>query len=167
MPGFEMDVHAEQVTVSVQGLGSGGQPWTREVTAGEFEATERGCQIGLLFVPWARIVGYGWTLRQEATPDSTRDSARLRVKVEVDDGSPKGRTYDVPADRFETSATTLTMLLDRHIETGTGMLVIEKLFVPWHRVVSYERYTGRPDLDAEVISVPDVQGAAPGRPDVA
>jgi hypothetical protein len=166
MPALDIGVQQQQVTVRVRGVGAGDEPWSREVPAGQFEATERGCQIGPLFVPWARIVQYEWIVRQEGVPDRTRDGARLRVKIVVDDGTAQGVTHDIPADRFETSPTTLTMLLDRHVEAGTGMLVIQKVFVPWHRVVSYERYTGRPDLDPEVVTVPEVEGAAPIRPDV-
>jgi uncharacterized protein (UPF0248 family) len=43
--------------------------------------------------------------------------------------------------------------------------VIQKLSIPWHRVVSVERYTGRPDLEQEVV-VAAGSSSAPVRPDV-
>jgi uncharacterized protein (UPF0248 family) len=172
MPTLDFGVQQTHVNVQVQIRGPGGETVTHEVPSGDFEAAELGVQIGQLFIPWARVIEYDWIVHQEAITDRTRDGARLRVKIVIDDGTAEGATYDVPADRFEKSAMTLTVLFDRHVEPDTGMLVIQKLFIPWHRVVSFERYAGEADLQREVVIVPDalrapVSPAAPARPDTA
>jgi hypothetical protein len=171
MPTLDFGVQETQVRVRVQIRGPGGEVVTHEVPSGEFEAAEVGVQIGQLFIPWERVVEYEWIVRQEAVTDRTLDATRLRVKVVVEDGTPDGAVYDVPGDRFEKSATVLTILFDRSVEPETGMLVIRKLSVPWHRVVCYERYAGEAALDPEVVVVPDATGLrdgadAPARPDI-
>ena len=45
------------------------------------------------------------------------------------------------------------MLVDRHVEPEQGVLVVEKVFVPWSRVIEYER------LPTEIV-------ATPARPDL-
>jgi hypothetical protein len=171
MPMLEFGVQQTQVTVRVDTQGPGGETVSREVPSGQFEAADNGVQIGQLFVPWDHVVEYDWIVRQEAVTDRTRDSVRPRVRVVVEDGTPEGATYDVPGDRFEKSVSGVTMLFDRHIEADTGMLVIQKLSVPWHRVVSFERYVGEADAQAEVVTVADADAIpdaipAPARPDV-
>jgi uncharacterized protein (UPF0248 family) len=137
---------------------------TTEVHSGEFEAGERGVQVGSLMIPWQRVHEYDWMVRQEAAEgaDPTRAAARLRVRVVLDDGSPEGVVHEVPADRFESGMYAATLLIDRHVEPEAGVMVIQKLSIPWHRVVSVERFTARPDLEPEVAGSPD----APSRPDV-
>jgi alkylated DNA nucleotide flippase Atl1 len=163
MPTLDFGVQQTHVNVRVQIRGPGGETVTHEVPSGEFEAAELGVQISQLFVPWARVIEYDWTVHQEAITDRTRDGARLRVKIMIEDGTAEGSAYDVPADRFEKSAMTLTILFDRHVEPDTGMLVIQKLFIPWHRVVSFERYATEADPQRGVVMVPDAQRAAEGR----
>ena len=168
MPALDIGVQQAQVQVLVRfrDVPSRGEA-VREVPSGEFEAGERGVQVGSLLVPWAHVLEYEWTVRQEIFErDTTQDAAKLRIRVVVDDGTPDGAAHDIPADRYEAGPFTVTLLIDRHVETDAGVLVIQKLFVPWHRVVSVERYTGRPD----VAPVPEVDaddaGPAPSRPDL-
>jgi len=82
----------------------------------------------------------------------------------LDDGTPEGIVHEVPADRFESGMYAATLLIDRHVEPEAGVMVIQKLSIPWHRVVSVERFTTRPDLEPEV-AVAD-SSDAPSRPDV-
>lgn len=111
-----------------------------EVPSAEFEAGERGVQVGALLVPWLRVHEYDLIMRQEGTEgERIREGARMRVRVVIDDGSAEGRTFDLPADRFESSPHAATFLLDRHVDADAGDLVTQKLSVPWHRVVSVER----------------------------
>ena len=129
---------------------------SREVPSADFEAGERGVQVGTLFIPWHRVHEYDLTMRQDAAVgDRMREGVRLRARVVVDDGTPEGQTLDVAADRFESSPHAATMLLDRHVDADAGDLVTQKLSVPWHRVVSVERY-----------SVAAADGAAPSLPDL-
>ncbi len=117
-----------------------------EVPSAEFEAGERGVQAGALFVPWHRLHHYDLIMRQDVSAgDRMRDGVRMRARVIVDDGTAAGQTLDVPADRFESSPHAATVLLDRHADADAGDLVTQKLSVPWHRVVSVERYAARRD----------------------
>jgi len=169
MPTLDFGVQQTQVMVRVRIRGVGDEIRAREVPSGRFEASDRGVQIDQLFVPWNRVVDYDWIVRQEAMTDRTTDAAKLRVRVVIDDGTPEGETHDIPADRFETSASTLTMLIDRHVEAQSGDLVIQKLFVPWHRVVSYERYASVAGQEPEVVTLPEAAPPtteAPARPDI-
>jgi hypothetical protein len=122
---------------------------SRETPSADFEAGERGVQVGTLFVPWSRVHEYDLIMRQDlAAGDRMRDGVRLRARVIVDDGTPEGQTIDVPADRFESSPYAATMLIDRHVDAEAGDLVTQKLSVPWHRVVSVERYSVVSDTEA-------------------
>jgi hypothetical protein len=114
-------------------------------------------------VPWARVVEYDWTVRQEVFEGVRDDAAVLRARVVVDDGTPEGMVHDVPVDRFESGPWTVMLLIDRHVDAEAGVLVIQKLFIPWHHVVSVERYTGRPHLGR---GTPVAVGDAPSRPDI-
>jgi uncharacterized protein (UPF0248 family) len=168
MPGLDIGVQQSQVMVRVeyQDVPAKGLV-TTEVHSGEFEAGERGLQVGPLMIPWQRVHEYDWIVRQETQEagDPTRTAARLRVRVVLDDGTPEGDVHEVPADRFESSLYAATVLIDRHVEPDAGVLVIQKLSVPWHRVVSVERVTGRPDLEPEVAIGGSATGL-PSRPDV-
>ena len=167
MPGLDIGVQHNQVMMRVEyrDVPSKGLV-TTEVHSGDFEAGERGVQAGSLIIPWQRGHEYDWIVRQEAAegPDPTRAAARLRVRVVLDDGTPEGIVHEVPADRFESGMYAATLLIDRHVEPEAGVMVIQKLSIPWHRVVSVERFTARPDLEPEVAVAgsPD----APSRPDV-
>ncbi|MDP9326893.1 MAG: hypothetical protein M3P10_01660 [Actinomycetota bacterium] len=135
-----------------------------EVPSAEFEAGERGVQVGTVFIPWHRVHEYDLIMRQDAAAgDRLRDGVRLRARVVVDDGTPDGQTLDVSADRFESSPYAATMLLDRHVDADAGDLVTQKLSVPWHRIVSMERYSVEPDTES---GVAPGDGVAPVRPDV-
>jgi hypothetical protein len=167
VPGLDIGVQQNQVMMRVEyrDVPSKGLV-TTEVHSGDFEAGERGVQVGSLMIPWQRVHEYDWIVRQEAAEgaDPTRAAARLRVRVVLDDGSPDGIVHEVPADRFESGMYAATLLIDRHVEPEAGVMVIQKLSIPWHRVVSVERFTGRPDLEPEVAVVESP--GAPSRPDV-
>jgi hypothetical protein len=137
---------------------------TRKAPSSEFEVSDRGVQIGALFVPWARVVEYDWTVRQEVFEGLRENgAAALRVRVVVNNGTPEGTVHDVSVDRFESGPWTVMLLIDRHVDAEAGVLVIQKLFIPWHHVVSVERYTGRPDLGR---GTPVAVADAPSRPDI-
>ena len=167
MPGLDIGVQQSQVMMRVEyrDVPSKGLV-TTEVHSGDFEAGERGVQVGSLMIPWQRVHEYDWMVRQEAAEgaDPTRAAAKLRVRVVLDDGTPEGIVHEVPADRFESGMYAATLLIDRHVEPEAGVMVIQKLSIPWHRVVSVERFTARPDLDPEVTVVDSP--FAPSRPDV-
>jgi hypothetical protein len=124
----------------------GGPPLVREVVPGEFETTERGAFLGTLFVPWHRIIRYDWELRQEFETTIGEAPSRARIRVRFDDGSPQGQTIVVPADQFESGPWTVSLLVDRHVEPEQGVLVVDKVFVPWSRVVEYERLPMQPKV---------------------
>jgi hypothetical protein len=167
VPGLDIGVQQSQVMMRVEyrDVPSKGLV-TTEVHSGDFEAGERGVQVGSLMIPWQRVHEYDWMVRQEAAEgaDPTRAAAKLRVRVVLDDGTPEGIVHEVPADRFESGMYAATLLIDRHVEPEAGVMVIQKLSIPWHRVVSVERFTARPDLDPEVTVVDSP--FAPSRPDV-
>jgi uncharacterized protein (UPF0248 family) len=120
-----------------------------EVPSAEFEAGERGVQVGAFFIPWHRVHEYDLIIHQDLPgADRMRDGVRMRARVVLDDGTRAGQTLDVTADRFESSAHAVTMLLDRHVDADAGDLVTQKLSVPWHRVVSVERYSALAEGDA-------------------
>jgi hypothetical protein len=130
----------------------GGQPIVKDVETGDFETTERGVAIGPLFVPWHRVIRYHWEIRQEFSTTVGDAPSRSQIRVLVDDGSASGETIVVPADRFEGGPWAIAMLVDRHLEPEQGVLVVDKVFVPWGRVLEYERMPlgvaapSRPDL---------------------
>jgi uncharacterized protein (UPF0248 family) len=165
VPSLDIGVESNQVMARIvyQDVPSKGVV-TTEVPSTEFETGERGLQAGGLLIPWERVREYDLIVRQQIIEgDTTRDSARLRVRVLVDDGTPEGTAHEVHADRFESSPFAATVMIDRHIEPDAGVMVIQKLSIPWHRVVSVERFTGRPDTDPEVVVL---DGSPPSRPDV-
>jgi len=131
----------------------GGPPIVHEVETAEFETTERGVSIRSLIVPWHRVIRYHWEIRQDATPDVGDAPARSRIRVRVDDGKPGGETFTVPADRFEGGTWAVALLVERHVEPEAGVLVVDKVFVPWSRVVEIERLgagaPARPDVGQE------------------
>ncbi len=138
---------------------SGSGSSVKEVPSGEFEATELGVTLERrLYIPWHRVVQCGWILRQQVEPEPSDGGPKPQVRVVLEDGTPAGKSYTLPADRFEAGPWTVTLLLERRIEPDEGVLVVEKVFVPWHRVLEYERV-------ARSRAEPDV-GPVPGRPDV-
>jgi hypothetical protein len=150
MPALDFGMPQTQVMIRVEYQGVPGKgKVSLEVPSADFEATERGAQVGALLVPWNRVHEYDLIMRQDlAAGDRMRDGVRLRARVIVDDGTPEGQTIDVPADRFESSPYAATMLIDRHVDAEAGDLVTQKLSVPWHRVVSVERYSVVSDTEA-------------------
>jgi hypothetical protein len=134
----------------------GGAPLVRDVASDAFETTERGVFMGPLFVPWHRVIRYHRELRQEFVTAVGEAPSKARIRIRVDDGSPSGNTIVVAADRFEGGPWTISMLVDRHVEPEQGVLVVDKVFIPWSRVIEYERLPigrtappARPDLSGE------------------
>jgi aromatic ring hydroxylase len=121
----------------------GGAPIVRDAVPDDFETTERGVIVGPLFVPWHRVIKYDFELRQEFATTVGEAPSRARIRIRFDDGSPGGQTTVVPADRFEGGQWTVSMLVDRHVEPEQGLLVVDKVFVPWPRVIEYERSRSR------------------------
>src|SRR5215207_8137498 len=103
MPALDFGMQQTQVMIRVEYQGVPGKgKVSLEVPSADFEATERGAQVGALLVPWNRVHEYDLIMRQDAIAgDQLRDGARMRVRVIVDDGTPEGQVLDVPADRFE------------------------------------------------------------------
>jgi hypothetical protein len=163
MPALDLGMQQTQVMIRVEYQGVPGKgKVSLEVPSADFEATERGAQVGALLVPWNRVHEYDLIMRQDAIAgDQLRDGARMRVRVIVDDGTPGGQVLDVPADRFESSPYAATMLIDRHVDADAGEMVTQKLSVPWHRVVSVERHTTDGASGAAT-----GDGVAPLRPDL-
>jgi len=149
-PALEPIAHAHAtVRVSITDP-DGRDPIVHEIPTSEFETTERGVSIRSLFVPWHRVLRYRWEIRQESVPDLGDAPARSRIRVRVDDGTPGGETFTVPADRYEGGPWAVSLLVERHVEPEAGVLVVDKVFVPWGRVVEVER------LRAEAPARPDV-----------
>jgi hypothetical protein len=163
MPALDFGMQQTQVMIRVEYQGVPGKgKVSLEVPSADFEATERGAQVGTLLVPWNRVHEYDLIMRQDVIAgDQMRDGARMRVRVIVDDGTPEGRVLDVPADRFESSPYAATLLIDRHVDADAGEMVTQKLSVPWHRVVSVERHTTDGASGAAT-----GDGQAPLRPDL-
>ena len=150
---------ARAATISVHIQEPDGSSSTRETSSEEFEPNEHGVMIGSLFVPWRRVIRYDWTKRQEVGLATGEVRPKAEIRVTVDDGTERPATYTIGADRFETDRWTITMLIDRHVEPEAGVLVVQKLFVPWGRVIEFERLFApdrvpdRPDVEAEAAPV--------------
>jgi hypothetical protein len=129
--------------------------WTREVPSHSFETTERGVVLGSLVIPWHRVEEYRQIVLDDSSRELADDGTGMQMRVLIDDGSKEGATYMVAADHFAAEPWTVALLLDRSIDRATGMSAIEKLFVPWHRVLEYERVLPVPEIDV------------PSRPDAA
>jgi hypothetical protein len=112
-----------------------------DVPTSEFEATERGLAIGLRFLPWHRVRRYGWALPASADLPDADPAGRPgpRVRIVLDDGSPGGEEHVVSAERFEAGPWMVSVLLDDVVHADAARADRRRVFVPWHRVMEYER----------------------------
>lgn len=119
-----------------------------DVPTEDFEATERGVALGNTIVPWHRVIRY---TREITSPvdDALRSHAEMRLWV--DDGTDDGETLTIRADRFETGAWTVDVLVERALLVEAGAYHFTKIHVPWPRVLEYERIP----MAARVPSRPD------------
>ena len=142
-----------RIRLTVDDAAEEGGSWTREVASHSFETTERGVVLGSLVIPWHRVQEYRQIVLDDSPREFADDGVGMKIRVRVDDGTREGNTYMVASDHFAAEPWTVALLLDRHVDEATGMSAIEKLFVPWHRVLEYER----------VLPVPEI--SVPERPD--
>ena len=136
-----------RIRLTVRDTAEEGGSWTREVPSHTFETTERGVVLGSLVIPWHRVDEYRQIVLDDSSRELVDDGAGLKMRVRIDDGSPGGTTYVVSADQFAAEPWTVAILLERRLDADTGMSAIEKLFVPWHRVLEYERVLPVPESD--------------------
>jgi hypothetical protein len=131
-PPVTVDVPAQAVTVVRIELEDGA---TMTASSAEFEPTEHGLLIGLLLIPWHRVRRYAWALspRDYATDGDTHARAKVRVAIHGED------EMVVAAERFETGTWTVSLVIDDFVDVETGTVHRRRLFIPWHRVLEYER----------------------------
>ncbi len=125
----------------------------REVSASEFEATERGLTMGSLLVPWVRVFRYDTIVRQAFVPDAVEAGSRVKQRVVYQDERGLSKVMEVALDRFEAGQWAVTMLAAREVDAERGELLIRKISIPWHRVIETER----------IFAVPDPEPAKPER----
>lgn len=115
----------------------GGRVTEIDVPADAFEATERGIVLGgSTTIPWHRVLRYTRELTQPID-DAFRTHAEMRVWI--DDGSDQGETIHLRADRFEQSAMTVDLVVERALNVEAGIFHLTKIHVPWNRVLEFER----------------------------
>ncbi len=127
-------IGATTATVVLRGVG--GTTTTVTATMAELDPSEQGLSIGTRFIPWHRIVSYGWPLRQSTEVGDGHH--RVTVRFVVDEGTAT-RIYEVPADRFELGPWTMTALLEDRVEPEEGLRVFRRVSFPWEAVQEYER----------------------------
>lgn len=137
------------VKVILQGRGGIGE---RDVSSADFEPTERGLSLGSLLVPWARVFRYDLVTRQAFVPDHEDPGSRAMQRVVYEDEHGDQRTIEVPFDRFESGPWSVTMVVEREVDTDRGELHIRRVSIPWHRIIETER----------ILPLPN---ASPARPD--
>jgi len=124
-----------------------------EVPTESLEPSERGIVVdGALVMPWHRVIRYTRETTQEIER-SLRQHAEVRVWL--DDGTDDGETLTVRADRFEVGPYTVDMVIERALNVEAGLFHVTKIYVPWGRVLEFERLP-MPTPTADVV---------PGRPD--
>ena len=114
----------------------GGRTTELDVPVEDFEATERGIVLGGTTVPWHRVLRYTRELTQPID-DAFRTHTEMRVWI--DDGTAEGETIHLRADRFEQSAYTVDLVVERALNVEAGIFHLTKIHVPWNRVLEYER----------------------------
>jgi hypothetical protein len=108
-----------------------------DVPTEDFETNDRGIALGgSTMIPWQRVLRYSREVTQPID-DAFRTHAEMRVWI--DDGSDEGETIHLRADRFEQSAYTADLLVERALNVEAGIFHFTKIHVPWHRVLEYER----------------------------
>ena len=127
----------------------GGRTTELGVPAEDFEATERGIVLGgRTTIPWHRVLRYTREMTQPID-DAFRTHSEMRVWV--DDGTEEGETILLRADRFEQSAFTVDLVVERALNVEAGIFHLTKIHLPWDRVLEFERLPvpvdvpGRPD----------------------
>lgn len=120
----------------------------REVSAADFEPTERGVTMGSLLVPWTRVFRYDLRTRQPFVPDAEDGGSRATQRVVYEDEHGTRRAIEVPYDRFEGGPWALTVVTEREVDAARGELFIRKTTIPWHRVVETERIFAVPEASA-------------------
>jgi uncharacterized protein (UPF0248 family) len=120
-----------------------------DVPPDAFETSERGIVLGgRTTIPWHRVLRYTREITQPID-DAFRTHAEMRVWV--DDGTDEGETITLRADRFEQSAFTVDLVVERALNVEAGIFHLTKIYVPWNRVFEFERLPvpvevpGRPD----------------------
>jgi len=107
-----------------------------EVPTEGLEPTERGIVIdGALVIPWHRVIRYS----RETTQEVERLRQHAEVRVWLDDGTDEGETLTVRADRFEVGPYTVDMVIERALNVEIGLFHVTKIYVPWDRVLEFER----------------------------
>jgi uncharacterized protein (UPF0248 family) len=115
----------------------GGRTTELDVPAEDFEPTDRGIVLGgTTTIPWHRVLRYTRELTQPID-DAFRTHTEMRVWI--DDGTSEGETIQLRGDRFEQSAYTVDLVLERALNVEAGILHLTKIHVPWNRVLEFER----------------------------
>jgi hypothetical protein len=127
-----------------------------DVPHGDFDANERGVQAGSVVYPWHRVMSCTRSFTQPVVPETAQ--IKLWIRLHADDGSADGAVYVVPADRFETDALGVTLIVERNVEPETGEAAMERVMIPWGRVLQYERVTNPTEVSARPNGLP---GARP------
>ena len=126
-----------------------GHVTVHEVQTSEFETTDRGIAMyGTTIVPWHRVLRYTRDVEQPLSDLGL--STRAEVRVWVDDGSPTGETHLVRADRFDTGPWTAEFLVEVLVDVEHAVVRLRKIFVPWSRVLEYERLLRPADVPGRV-----------------
>ena len=116
----------------------GGRIAEQDVPTDAFEAAERGITLnGTTVIPWHRVVRY---VREVSQPLGEPElSAHAEVRVWLDDGSEKGETLRIRADRFDPGPWTVDFLEVEAVNVEGAIIHMKKVHVPWGRVLEYER----------------------------
>lgn len=127
----------------------GGRTTELDVPAEDFEATDRGIVLGgRTTIPWHRVLRY---TREMTQPIDDAFRTHTEMRVWVDDGTDEGETILLRADRFEQSAFTVDLVVERALNVEAGIFHLTKIHIPWDRVLEFERLPvpvdvpGRPD----------------------
>ena len=115
----------------------GGRTTELDVPTEDFEATERGIVLGgSTTIPWHRVLRYTREITQSI---DHAFQTHTEMRVWIDDGSNEGETIQLRGDRFEQSAYTVDLLVERALNVEAGIFHLTKIYVPWNRVLEFER----------------------------
>ena len=132
------------VRVTIQSL-DGSSPIVLTTPHTDFDANDRGVQIGAVLYPWHRVISYARTFRQELIAGATDAQARSWLQLRADDGSSGGTTYSLPFDRFEADQLGVTLVVEHGVVAETGELAMDRIVIPWARVLESERVIRQPE----------------------
>lgn len=127
-----VDVPVQGATVVRIEMEDGG---SMTASTAEFEPTEHGLLVGLLLIPWHRVRRYSWGLSPRDYMADADGHARAKVRLAIHGED----EVVVPAERFETGSWTVNVVVDDFVDAQTGLVHRHRLFIPWHRVLEYER----------------------------